>query len=178
MEANNGQIVQILGPVVDIEFSPGNLPPILSALKLTNPTIKNDSGSFDEDNLVLEVAQHLGENTVRAISMDTTDGLKRGQEVKQTGIPIQMPVGQRTLGRIMNVIGDPVDSQGDIFNALDKKEIASIHRAPPAFKDQASAEEPLWTGLRPTKYVDKDLKLSQAEIVKYVESLISEIVNS
>ena len=148
MESNNGQIVQILGPVVDVEFSPGNLPPILSALKLTNPTIKNESGGFDEDNLVLEVAQHLGENTVRAISMDTTDGLRRGQDVKQIGTPIQMPVGQKTLGRIMNVVGEPVDSQGDIFGSLDKKEVAPIHRAPPAFKDQASAEEPLWTGIK------------------------------
>ena len=148
MESNNGQIVQILGPVVDVEFSPGNLPPILSALKLTNPTIKNEDGGFNEDNLVLEVAQHLGENTVRAISMDTTDGLRRGQEVKQIGAPIQMPVGQKTLGRIMNVVGEPVDSQGDIFGALDKKEVAPIHRAPPAFKDQASAEEPLWTGIK------------------------------
>ena len=124
MESNSGQIVQILGPVVDVEFSPGNLPPILSALQLTNPTIKNESGGFDEDNLVLEVDQHLGENTVRAISMDTTDGLKRGQAVKQIGTPIQMPVGQKTLGRIMNVVGEPVDSQGPVFDVSDAKEVA------------------------------------------------------
>ncbi|MBM75254.1 MAG: F0F1 ATP synthase subunit beta [Proteobacteria bacterium] len=143
MESPNGTIIQIMGPVVDVEFSPGHLPPILSSLSLTNSTI-----SDEEDNLVLEVAQHLGENTVRAIAMDSTDGLSRGQAVKASGTPIQMPVGPKTLGRIMNVVGEPVDALGDIFVEGDTEELSPIHRAPPLFKDQASAEEPLWTGIK------------------------------
>ena len=107
MSDNTGKIVQVTGPVVDVEFPPGNLPNIFSALKLSNTFI-----SDVEDNLVLEVAQHLGENTVRCISMDTTDGLTRGQTVKNTGQPIAMPVGKEVLGRIMNVVGEPVDELG------------------------------------------------------------------
>src|ERR1700728_4002946 len=95
-----GQISQILGNVIDVEFSDGSLPPIMTALKVTNPTIDERA-----DNLVLEVAQHLGENTVRCIAMDTTDGLVRGMEVNNTGAPISVPVGEVTLGRLMNVTG-------------------------------------------------------------------------
>ena len=102
--ASKGKVVQVIGPVVDVEFADGKLPKILNALKLTNPSI-----SSAKDNLTLEVAQHLGENTVRAIAMDTTDGLVRGMEVRDTGAPIAMPVGPECLGRILNVIGDPVD---------------------------------------------------------------------
>ena len=99
-----GKIVQVIGPVVDVEFSAGQLPKILNALKLTNPSISDQA-----DNLVLEVAQHLGESTVRTIAMDSTDGLMRGMEVKDTGKPIMMPVGKACLGRILNVVGVPVD---------------------------------------------------------------------
>ena len=120
----NGVISQILGPVVDVFFEDGNIPPIQAALKLTNPQI-----SDKEDNLVLEVAQHLGENMVRAISMDTTDGLKRGQPVKNTGAAITVPVGPKTLGRILNVVGEPIDQQGPV----EAENSAPIHKKPPEF---------------------------------------------
>src|SRR3569832_1615519 len=99
-----GKITQVIGPVVDVDFPPGKLPKILNALKVSNPSI-----SAEADNLVLEVAQHLGESSVRTIAMDSTDGLVRGMEVKDTGSPIMMPVGAATLGRIVNVVGAPVD---------------------------------------------------------------------
>jgi len=119
-----GKVVQVIGPVVDVEFASGKLPKILSALKVTNPGI-----SPDKDNLTLEVAQHLGESTVRTVAMDTTDGLVRGMEARDTGGPIQMPVGPECLGRILNVIGEPVDEAGSV-NA---KKRMPIHRLPPTF---------------------------------------------
>ncbi len=139
MEANAGKIVQVTGPVVDVEFPPGQLPAIYSALKLSNSFI-NDQ----EDNLVVEVAQHLGENTVRCIAMDTTDGLTRGQAVKDTGAPISMPVGNGVLGRIMNVTGDPVDELGPV----DAASRAPIHREPPGFMDQSTEVEMFETGIK------------------------------
>jgi F-type H+-transporting ATPase subunit beta len=139
MEANTGKIVQVMGPVVDVEFSPGQLPDISSALQLTNSFI-NDS----EDNLVVEVALHLGENTVRCVAMDTTDGLTRGQPVKDTGKPIAMPVGNAVLGRIMNVIGEPVDELGPIKTDLR----SPIHRLPPSFTDQSTEVEMFETGIK------------------------------
>ena len=132
MSDNTGKIVQVTGPVVDVEFPPGKLPNIFSALTLTNSFI-NDQ----EDNLVVEVAQHLGENTVRCISMDTTDGLTRGQAVKDTGLPIAMPVGSKVLGRIMNVVGEPVDELGPIGS----EGTSPIHRSPPGFVDQSTEVE-------------------------------------
>src|SRR5215475_8170638 len=99
-----GKIAQVIGPVVDVDFPPGQLPKILNALTVTNASI-----SDKPDNLVLEVAQHLGESSVRTIAMDSTDGLMRGMEVKDTGKPIMMPVGPEVLGRILNVVGQPVD---------------------------------------------------------------------
>ena len=121
MEEKYGTINQVMGPVVDVEFASGNVPDILSALKMTNPSI-NDK----EDNLTLEVASHLGDNVVRTIAMDGTDGLRRGMKVRATGAPIMMPVGRQTLGRILNVIGEPVDELGAIGNT----ETRSIHRDP------------------------------------------------
>ncbi len=134
-----GKIVQVTGPVVDVEFAEGNLPEILMALTTTNAAINDQP-----DNLVIEVALHLGEKTVRAIAMDTTDGLRRGQEVKNTGAPITIPVGPETLGRIMNVIGQPVDERGPI-NA---KMTYPIHRRAPEFVDQSTAVEVLETGIK------------------------------
>jgi F-type H+/Na+-transporting ATPase subunit beta len=134
-----GQISQILGNVIDVEFSEGSLPPIMTALKVTNPTIDERA-----DNLVLEVAQHLGENTVRCIAMDTTDGLVRGMEVNNTGAPISVPVGDGTLGRLMNVTGDPVDEAGPIDTGLRMP----IHRDAPDFADQATEVEILETGIK------------------------------
>jgi len=136
---SNGKIVQVMGPVVDVEFEGGDLPEVLTALKTTNPSINDDA-----DNLTIEVALHLGERTVRAIAMDTTDGLRRGQEVSSTGSPIMIPVGPETLGRIMNVIGEPVDERGPI----DAKMTYPIHRPPPEFVDQSTSVELLETGIK------------------------------
>jgi F-type H+/Na+-transporting ATPase subunit beta len=133
MKNNVGQIAQVLGAVVDVQF-PGELPSILNAL-----TTKNG-----DNTLVLEVAQHLGERTVRCIAMDMTDGLVRGQEVVDTGAGISVPVGAGTLGRIMNVIGQPIDERGPVPH--DKT--YTIHREAPAFEDQATAAEILVTGIK------------------------------
>jgi F-type H+-transporting ATPase subunit beta len=104
-----GRITQVLGAVIDVEFSNSSLPSIYNALKVSNPAIDQE-----EWNLVLEVAQHLGENTVRCIAMDTTEGLVRGMDVMDTGTGITVPVGEETLGRILNVIGEPVDDNGPV----------------------------------------------------------------
>ena len=105
----SGKIAQVIGPVVDVDFPSGQLPRILNALRVSNPSI-----STEADNLVLEVAQHLGESTVRTVAMDSTDGLTRGMDVRDTGRPIMMPVGPECLGRILNVVGDPVDEKGPV----------------------------------------------------------------
>ena len=136
---SNGKIVQVMGPVVDVEFETGDLPEVLTALRTTNSAI-NDK----PDNLTIEVALHLGEKTIRAIAMDTTDGLRRGQEVVSTGAPITIPVGPETLGRIMNVIGEPVDERGPI-NA---KMHFPIHRLAPEFVEQSTSVEVLETGIK------------------------------
>ncbi|HEY8153092.1 MAG TPA: F0F1 ATP synthase subunit beta [Myxococcota bacterium] len=139
MARQDGRIVQVTGPVVDVEFPPGSLPEIYTALRVTNPGVDDRP-----DNLVLEVAQHLGENTVRCVAMDTTDGLVRGQAAKNTGDGIRIPVGPETLGRIINVIGDPVDERGPV-NA---KRTLPIHRPPPEFVDQSTGVEALETGIK------------------------------
>ncbi len=137
--SDKGLITQVLGPVVDVEFAPGHLPEIFTALTVTNPGVDDR-----DDNLVLEVAQHLGENTVRCIAMDTTEGLIRGQEAKNTGDVIKVPVGPKTLGRIMNVVGEPVDERG----AIDAELSYPIHRPAPEFVDQATTVEALETGIK------------------------------
>jgi F-type H+/Na+-transporting ATPase subunit beta len=134
-----GRIVQVIGAVIDVEFD-NHLPPILNALETTNI----DQRSGQPFRLVLEVAQHLGEHTVRTIAMDTAEGLKRGQEVVDTGAPITVPVGPACLGRIMNVIGDPVDEAGPIVSNFH----SSIHRDAPPFADQTTSKEMLVTGLK------------------------------
>jgi len=136
---NKGKITQVIGPVVDIEFEPGKLPEVYYAVKLTNPSI--DDGEW---NLVCEVAQHLGENTVRTIAMDSTEGLVRGQEALDTGDQILMPVGPKTLGRIMNVVGEPVDEAGPVGN--DKS--WPIHRPAPDFVSQSTKVESFETGIK------------------------------
>jgi F-type H+-transporting ATPase subunit beta len=137
--ASKGRIVQVIGAVIDVEFD-GHLPAILNALETTN----TDQRTGEPFRLVLEVAQHLGENTVRTIAMDTAEGLSRGQEVIDTGAPITVPVGPATLGRIMNVIGEPVDEAGPIVSNFH----SSIHRDAPAFADQTTSTEILVTGLK------------------------------
>jgi F-type H+/Na+-transporting ATPase subunit beta len=138
-EASYGVIKQVMGPVVDVEFPPGKLPTMLTALKLTNPTI-NDQ----DDNLTVEVALHMGENMVRCIAMDTTDGLVRGQKARDTGGPIAMPVGPEVLGRIINVTGDPVDELGPVG----AKMTLPIHRQPPGFTEQSTESEMFETGIK------------------------------
>jgi F-type H+-transporting ATPase subunit beta len=133
-----GKIKQVIGPVVDVYFE-SELPPIYTAITVTNPTI-----SDKENNLVLEVAQHLGENTVRCIAMDSTDGLVRGQDAINTGNQIMMPVGPETLGRILNVVGEPVDEAGPI-NAKKKY---PIHRPAPEFREQSVNVTPFYTGIK------------------------------
>jgi F-type H+/Na+-transporting ATPase subunit beta len=139
MSQNIGKISQVIGAVIDVEFEPGKLPEIYHALRVTNPAI-----DARENNLVLEVAQHLGENSVRTIAMDSTDGLRRGQAVIDTGKQICAPVGHKTLGRIMNVIGEPVDEMGPIGN---EKEYA-IHREAPSFENQSTKVEAFTTGIK------------------------------
>ena len=136
---NVGKIRQVIGPVVDVEFGPGKLPAIYNALKVTNPSISGDS-----DNLVLEVAQHLGESMVRTIAMDSTDGLVRGMDCKDTGAPIAMPVGPQVLGRILNVVGTPVDGGAP----MDYTKTLPIHRAPPPYVDQSTKVEIFETGIK------------------------------
>ena len=130
---NKGSISQVIGAVVDVRFE-DNLPAILSALEC----------QVDDKKVTLEVAQHLGESTVRTIAMDSTDGMTRGDEVLDTGSQIQVPVGPETLGRIMNVVGEPVDERGKI----ETSEKWAIHRNAPDFVDQATETEILVTGIK------------------------------
>src|SRR6266478_9279179 len=127
--AKLGKVTQVIGPVVDVEFPPGSLPEIFTAL-----TVSNSGISDKQDNLTIEVAQHLGENTARCIAMDSTDGLVRGQQVKNTGGPISVPVGKEVLGRILNVIGEPVDEKGPV-RATRR---LPIHRDPPRSEEHTS----------------------------------------
>ena len=139
MSDNVGRITQVIGPVLDVEFESGSLPPIFNALRVTNPAI-NDQ----EENLVVEVAQHLGERTVRCIAMDSTEGLVRGMSARDTGTGISVPVGDATLGRIMNVIGDPVDEAGPI----DSPHHLDIHQPTPEYTDQATEVQAFETGIK------------------------------
>jgi len=136
---DEGRLIQVTGPVVDVEFQKGALPEILTALYITNPAI-DDS----EDNLVVEVALHLGDKVVRCIAMDITDGLVRGMPVKNTGKPILMPAGDPTLGRVLNVVGRPVDGLGPV----DAKEFLPIHRHAPTFVEQDTSVKVLETGIK------------------------------
>ena len=129
---STGSVVEIIGAVIDVEFPRDSIPKVYDALKL------------DETNLTMEVQQQLGDGVVRAIALGPTEGLRRGMEVRNTGDAINVPVGQKTLGRIMNVLGDPIDNQGEIG----AESTAAIHRAPPAFEDQSSATEILETGIK------------------------------
>jgi F-type H+-transporting ATPase subunit beta len=133
MAKNVGKITQIIGAVVDVQFE-GDLPQILNAIETHNNGVK----------MILEVAQHLGENTVRTIAMDSTEGLVRGEKVSDTGLPITVPVGNPTLGRILNVVGAPVDEKGEVKSS----EMRPIHRDAPAFSEQATETEILVTGIK------------------------------
>jgi F-type H+-transporting ATPase subunit beta len=134
-----GKVKQVMGPVVDVEFEGKDLPAINTALRVTNKFV-----SDKEYNLVLEVAQHLGDGVCRTIAMDQTEGLIRGEKVQNTGSMISAPVGEEVLGRIINVIGEPVDEMGPVKS----KEFWPIHRAAPKFEDQAVKAEMLMTGIK------------------------------
>jgi F-type H+-transporting ATPase subunit beta len=135
---NIGKIVQIIGPVIDVEFKQGELPGILNALKIKY----KDSGR--ETTLTAETAQHLGDNTVRAITLGATTGLSKGLEVKDTGAPVLVPVGEACLGRLMDVLGEPKDSAGPI----ETKDHLPIHRAPPPLTEQKTETEIFETGIK------------------------------
>ena len=139
-EQKVGRVVQVIGPVLDIEFPEGHLPAIYNAIVVKQEAGK-DGVAID---VVAEVAQHLGENRVRCISMKPTDGMVRGMKATDTGAPISVPVGDETLGRILNVIGEPVDNLGPV-NA---KERCSIHREPPRYEDQSTDVEMFETGIK------------------------------
>ncbi len=136
---NEGKIVQIIGPVVDVTFENGHLPKILNALTIPR---KNMDGA--EENLVVEVQQHLGEDTIRAVAMDSTDGLVRGMKAVDTGGPIMVPVGPSLLGRMINVIGKPIDGKGEVV----AKEEYPIHRPAPKFEDLSTQTEMYETGIK------------------------------
>ena len=139
VKESNGRVSQVLGSVVDVEFSEGALPPIGTALSIDNPMI-----SARKDNLTLEIAQHLGDNIARTIAMESTDGLVRGMPVRNTGNVITMPVGRGTLGRVMNLLGEPIDGKGPI--ACERRQ--PIHRLAPTLEEQESTEEILVTGIK------------------------------
>ena len=130
-----GRVIQITGPVVDIEFPAGQLPSIYNAVEILRK---------GEEPLVCEVQQHLGNNWVRSVAMTTTDGLARGVEVRDTGAPITVPVGEATLGRVFDVLGHPIDGKGPVK----AKTSLPIHRAPPAFDEQSTEVEVFETGLK------------------------------
>jgi len=136
---NIGRVARVIGPVVDVEFEEGKLPAIRNGLLISNPDIDDM-----EDNLVVEVAQHLGNNMVRTIAMDTTDGLVRGMPAKDTGAPIKVPVGAEALGRVLNVVGRPVDGLGPVT----AKNMSPIHREAPPFVDQDTTVKVLETGVK------------------------------
>jgi len=137
--AEGGKIAQVIGAVVDVHFEDG-LPPILNSLEVTTEALPDGT----KPRLVLEVSQHLGGNTVRTIALDSTDGLVRGQEVVDTGNPIMVPVGPGTLGRIINVIGEPIDERGPV----DYTTLLPIHREAPSFEEQGSGADLLITGIK------------------------------
>lgn len=134
MAKNIGKIVQVIGPVVDIRFSEENLPNLLNAIEIDN----------DGERLIVEVAQHIGDDTIRCIAMGSTDGLKRGMEAVDTEKPIEIPVGSETLGRLFNVLGEPIDEKGGI----DAKSFSPIHKPAPSFEEQETATEIFETGIK------------------------------
>ncbi len=143
---NYGRVVQVIGPVVDIEFPPGQLPDLFNALKITSEDQDEEIRATlkQEINLTLEAMQHLGNNTVRCVAMSSTDGLRRGMRALDTGAPIKVPVGRETLGRIFNVLGEPIDELGPV----EAKQYYPIHRPAPSVVEQRPAREMLETGIK------------------------------
>jgi F-type H+-transporting ATPase subunit beta len=142
MKTEVGTVIQVIGPVVDVEFPPGQLPNLLNALRIEQE--EDQKAGTPKIRLTLEVAQHLGENRVRGVAMSSTDGLVRGMPVKDTGAPISVPVGRETLGRLLNVLGEPVDEKGPIKT----KKTYPIHRPAPSLEEQETKTEVLETGIK------------------------------
>jgi F-type H+-transporting ATPase subunit beta len=174
MAENIGKVIQISGPAVDIQFDEKHMPPIYSALRIT-------SEGFDIPNpmsVIVEVQQHLGEGRVRTVAMEATEGMVRGMKVYDTGAPIMVPVGRETLGRVLNVIGEPVDELGPVQTSLRKP----IHRQAPAFDEQATGEEMFETGIKVVDLIQPFLKggkiglFGGAGVGKTV--LIQELINN
>ncbi|ABZ83470.1 ATP synthase f1, beta subunit [Heliomicrobium modesticaldum Ice1] len=140
---NFGKVIQVIGPVVDIQFPPGQLPEIYNAIKIRSADQENYQGSFEID-ITLEAAQHLGNNAVRCVAMSSTDGLMRGMKALDTGAPISVPVGAEILGRMFNVLGDPIDEAGQVA----AKEVWPIHRKAPTFENLEPSTEVLETGIK------------------------------
>jgi F-type H+-transporting ATPase subunit beta len=153
-KTNSGEIVQIIGPVLDVQFEEGHLPEIFGALKVYNEESKTD--------VIAEIQQHLGNNWVRAVAMSSTDGLRRGMKVEDLGGPITAPVGEGTLGRLFNVVGEPIDGKGPAKNI---KRRDPIHRESPSFEDQTSSAEILETGLKVIDLVCPFLKGGKAAVL-------------
>ncbi|MBI3813927.1 MAG: F0F1 ATP synthase subunit beta [Nitrospinae bacterium] len=147
---STGKVIQVIGPVIDVEFPVGKLPAIYNAVRIK----KADSSKGERNEIVAEVSYHLGENTVRTVAMEPTEGLTRGLEVIDTGDPITVPVGREVLGRILNVIGEPVDKEGPV-NA---KERYPIHRGAPSFEDQGTTTEMLETGIKVVDLLEPYMK--------------------
>jgi F-type H+/Na+-transporting ATPase subunit beta len=137
-----GTVIQITGPVIDVEFPPGELPAIYNALEIDRP--KADGNGGGDGKLVVEVQQHLGNNWVRAVAMSSTDGLARGLEVRDTGAPITVPVGEPTLGRVFDVLGHAIDGKGDVTSANN----LPIHRDPPSFEEMETEAQVFETGIK------------------------------
>ena len=135
MENIKGKIVQVVGPVVDVQFNDGELPKLNEAIKIDN----------HGEELIIEVSEHIGDNTVRCIAMDTTDGLIRGMEATATGNPIMVPVGEKTLGRMVNVLGQPIDGKE---MDMDGVKLSPIHRDPPSFEHPQTGPEVFETGIK------------------------------
>src|ERR1700748_3931998 len=143
MAENIGKVIQVSGPAVDVQFEEATMPPIYQALRVS-------SEGFDvpsEINVILEVQQHIGEGRVRCVAMESTEGMVRGMKVVDTGGPITVPVGTATLGRVLNVIGLPVDEPGPVSS----KEMRPIHRQAPSFEEQSTSEQMFETGV---KFID------------------------
>jgi F-type H+-transporting ATPase subunit beta len=137
-----GKVIQITGPVIDVEFPPGDLPDIYNALEIERPSDEGSEGA--DDTLVVEVQQHLGNNWVRAVAMSTTDGLARGLDAVDTGSPITVPVGEATLGRVFDVLGKPIDGKGEVKAA----NRLPIHRDPPSFEEMETEAQVFETGIK------------------------------
>src|SRR5215467_7752756 len=157
---STGKIVQVIGPVVDVEFEPGRLPAIYNALQVEG--VENKDVFAYSQRLILEVAQHLGESQVRTVAMAATDGLRRGMSVTDTGAPISIPVGPETLGRILNIVGEPVDKGP----AIKAKKMYPIHRPAPPFEDQSTKVEMFETGIKVIDLLEPYTKVGKTVLIQ------------